>query len=425
VWINVPSTISPCVQAEPDSTSAWSWLWEAFARSAGSNGKPSPASTWRRLWKRAAWFRLLCGRICEPSTAALGVESWIASLRATRASRSASPASVVDRTILDTYGPTCVESLAKWNRQSCFSKTCPATSAPDSPRSPRTLKAWATRLRQDCSRRRKSAQATGASGCSSSLWRSPTSYQPGVDVNKLVTKSGDAATGVNQRLYLNGLHRTVGLPQQTRLWQTIKASDGEKGGPNQRDGKGNPYLPMQASLWPTPRTITGGAESAERKKELGRMDSGGGDLQAAARNWPTPRAEERCQYNSRDDHVALSRSVTTWPTPSTRDYRTPNSQDSQQRRNADSKRGQQLSNFASHNSSHLVPTTSTDGGKCSESTAHLPRLNPLFVCWLMGWPRIAPGGFGFTETEWSHYRRRMRSALSGLLSVLAAEGPQP
>lgn len=463
MWINVPSTISPCVQAEPDSTSAWNWLWEAFARSAGSNGKPSPASTWQRLWKRVAWFRLLCGRICDPSTATLGVESWIASLRATRASRSASLASVVDRTILDTYGPTCVESLAKWNRQSCFSKMCPATSASDLPRSPQTLKAWATRLRQDCSRRRKSARVTSASGCLSSLWRSPTSYQPGVDVNKLVTKNGDAATGVNQRLYLNGLHRTVGLPQQTRLWQTIKASDGDKGGPNQRDGKGNPYLPMQASLWPTPdvpnggrtvpedqmtagvapeghkvqkplartaelwptpRTITGGAESAERKKELGRMDSGGGDLQAVARNWPTPRAEERCQYNSRDDHVALSRSVKTWPTPSTRDYRMPNSQDSQRRRNAESKRGQQLSNFASHNSSLLVPTSSTDGGKCSESTMHLPRLNPLFVCWLMGWPRIGLGGFGFTETEWSHYRRRMRSALSGLLSVLAAEGPQ-
>jgi hypothetical protein len=35
------------------------------------------------------------------------------------------------------------------------------------------------------------------------------------------------------------------------------------------------------SGWPTPRTITGGAESAERKQELGRTASGGGDLQAA------------------------------------------------------------------------------------------------------------------------------------------------
>jgi len=33
---------------------------------------------------------------------------------------------------------------------------------------------------------------------------------------------------------------------------------------------------------PTPCTVTGGAESAERKKELGRMESGGGDLQAVA-----------------------------------------------------------------------------------------------------------------------------------------------
>jgi len=43
---------------------------------------------------------------------------------------------------------------------------------------------------------------------------------------------------------------------------------------------------------PTPRTPTGGPESAQRKKELGRKDSGGGDLQAVAlmAGWPTPQA---------------------------------------------------------------------------------------------------------------------------------------
>ena len=45
-------------------------------------------------------------------------------------------------------------------------------------------------------------------------------------------------------------------------------------------------------VWPTPRTITGGAESAERKQELGRTASGGGDLQAAVKNWPTPKSCE-------------------------------------------------------------------------------------------------------------------------------------
>jgi hypothetical protein len=38
----------------------------------------------------------------------------------------------------------------------------------------------------------------------------------------------------------------------------------------------------RAALWATPRTITGGAESAERKQELGRTESGGGDLQSQA-----------------------------------------------------------------------------------------------------------------------------------------------
>lgn len=38
-------------------------------------------------------------------------------------------------------------------------------------------------------------------------------------------------------------------------------------------------------FWPTPRTITGGAESAARKRELGRKKAGGGDLQAAAKEW--------------------------------------------------------------------------------------------------------------------------------------------
>jgi hypothetical protein len=46
--------------------------------------------------------------------------------------------------------------------------------------------------------------------------------------------------------------------------------------------------------WPTPRTPTGGPESAERKQELGRTQSGGGDLQAAALSagWPTPRTTD-------------------------------------------------------------------------------------------------------------------------------------
>lgn len=45
--------------------------------------------------------------------------------------------------------------------------------------------------------------------------------------------------------------------------------------PGKRSTSGSP-----AGSWATPRTITGGAESAKRKQELGRTESGGGDLQS-------------------------------------------------------------------------------------------------------------------------------------------------
>ena len=44
-----------------------------------------------------------------------------------------------------------------------------------------------------------------------------------------------------------------------------------------------------ASLWNTPRTLTGGGESMQRKHELGRTASGGGDLQEQSeQQWQTP-----------------------------------------------------------------------------------------------------------------------------------------
>ncbi len=47
-----------------------------------------------------------------------------------------------------------------------------------------------------------------------------------------------------------------------------------------------------ATLWPTPRAMSGGPESAKRKKELGRTQSGGGCLQSAVKDWPTPSARD-------------------------------------------------------------------------------------------------------------------------------------
>ena len=76
-----------------------------------------------------------------------------------------------------------------------------------------------------------------------------------------------------------GLRETPNGPKVA--WPTPKAEDSESTGAH----RGTPDTLTSAtrlSSWATPRAVTGGPESAERKQELGRMDSGGGDLQAQA-----------------------------------------------------------------------------------------------------------------------------------------------
>ena len=113
-----------------------------------------------------------------------------------------------------------------------------------------------------------------------------------------------------------------------------------------------------SSSWPTPRTITGGGESAERKQDLGRTESGGGDLQAASQNWPTPDAGVINDSERVNQTVTLgiqAEKVLSQDPPR-------------------GLRGQQATGLESPNTSTL-------------------RLNPKFVEWLMGFPQ------GWTSLE--------------------------
>ncbi len=57
----------------------------------------------------------------------------------------------------------------------------------------------------------------------------------------------------------------------------------------------------QMAGWPTPRTPTGGPESGQRKKELGRAESGGGDLASTAQmaGWATPAQRDYRHANAK------------------------------------------------------------------------------------------------------------------------------
>lgn len=130
------------------------------------------------------------------------------------------------------------------------------------------------------------------------------------------------------------------------------------------------------SLWPTPRTPTGGPETAERKKALGRKNSGGGDLAATviASLWSTPRATD-----GEKGGPNMSFGAGGQPLPAQAYWSTPTSL-------APAKNG----NNEAGNSAGLVAirhqALGTTPNGPSAPTEKRGGLNPEFVCWLMGYP---------------------------------------
>lgn len=130
-----------------------------------------------------------------------------------------------------------------------------------------------------------------------------------------------------------------GLLQEVSRWPTPASRDftnpnaapfEERGGGSKGEQLPNyvahkwvtPEALEEGNHWPTPKVVQGGPESAERKQELGRVNSGGGDLQAAVQTWPTPTAGDQNLYGATVDERApgngtLADSAMQWPTPQT------------------------------------------------------------------------------------------------------------
>ena len=201
-------------------------------------GKPMPPRSWQRAWEKHSWLRLLSGTTLPPSTASLGVDSWISSLRVTHANRSAMRASDLASMTSATSGRMSFVSGGSAEQLSYFARTSPAILLSDSTRSAETFKAWARGLRQAYSARRKSERLTAESACSS--WQTAS----------VVDSVGRDYT------YPSGDHSK---PFDTLVGQAKKH-------------------------WPTAKVITGGPEARASRAA---RDSGGEDLEASAKHWPT------------------------------------------------------------------------------------------------------------------------------------------
>lgn len=176
--------------------------------------------------------------------------------------------------------------------------------------------------------------------------------------------------------------RDGGLNLQTAVghWPTPGASDGDKG--PVCFSRGNPSLGHAAKNWPTPRTPSGGPETCSSKAKRG---TGGEDLQTTAELWNTPKATADKHGRPRSDA-----------------------------------RGDLQAQAICH-SSRPAPDPEKSGLRSSQiARTSRPRLNWMFVEWLMGFPP-AWIGYGPSAMELCLWQRRMRCSLSWLVSMKSDE----
>lgn len=269
MWLHIPSASSHSAPATEGST--WpcdSSLAMLLERSCTWKGKSLPRKSWLRVLRTASSTTPLFGAILKPSTAASCVEQWISSWRDIPASLSAPPGASSPKRIRDTSGPTFFESSTSLRSAPCSSRTSTLTSGSDSSESGLTYAHEVSAWRSEALARQKLGRRIF--GSDSSRWPSARAE----DAESCGNHPGaqDSLTGI------------------VRHWKTPHGLSG-----TDRHGKtagGGGEFARQALAWqtdwPSPRTITGGGESRERKQELGRQRSGGGDLQAASLAFSLP-----------------------------------------------------------------------------------------------------------------------------------------
>ena len=206
---------------------------------------------------------------------------------------------------------------------------------------------------------------------------------------------------------LTGAKKTWATPTGSDLSTPRKQTDGGRS------------LMTDVETWPTP--------TASDSEDAGKSgEKHGVNLPEATRAWPTPRVRSTLGDSGSPERLkegpspGLNDAAHNWPTPNSRDHK---GSDLSSRHG-----GASLSHYAetgerthgSPPSSPQVPVISAHGSELSPtalSTASRRRLNPAFVCWLMGWPWwwTNPAEISYARQATELYLSRLRTLLSSLL----------
>lgn len=329
-----------------------SWASEA-ARSSTLSGKLSPSASWLRAWKKDHSLQRLSGLAISPNSRQDDFAAWwMASLRDSPAKicqlRADAPASTASDPACSS---TCSTSQTLAVRGSSFWRTSQASLLPPPP-------LW-TKKKENS----KSAPL-------------PASWE------NWPTVGGMRNGSLFQRpMWAPATVAPAGSASHGDRWQTPKASEEESG--SGLNSRGEPKLKGQANNWMTPHGM-GGMDTT------GKLGAGG-EFAKQATNWPTPKTITGGANCNRAERGAggpdLQESAQHWPTPTARDFKGSSAEGGLTRMDGKS-RMDQLANAAVF--SPLGQATPAGQESLPDSLGSPPpsqtkKLNSYFVEWLMGW----------------------------------------
>lgn len=376
-WLYVPESAGWSLASAPRASGSG---WHT-APCVMSSGTPTPRACSWRGWATRGWIARLSGLTLTRSSARAGVDAWISSLPASPARATAWPASANSKTTRAICGPGRGEFCAAWVPNGSFWRTFQAslfrTGREAAPRlSLGSSESWprtgGTRNGQ-LFLRAAWAPLTSASGCS--CWPTPFGFQGGngPDGNEFST--------------------------MVRQWPSPRSEDSENCGnhPGATDS-----LTGATRMWMTPDTPGGGRAMTREEVAANGMTENGKrsvGLENQTKFWQTPNQgmhDSRIQVGAEEREDLLPAQARKWPPPGSNDHK------------GSAKMGQrrgQLDEAVEQRFSPPVRVQTPSGAELSPTSRTLRRrLNPAFVCWLMGWP-----------TWWTH-PERISCAAAGMAS---------